>query len=438
MRRTKILAALAVIAVIAGACSNKSANSSPTSAGSQAPVTLTIWHNYGSSNSNAAVLKGMADAFHALHPNISFNIIDQSGQSNYFSLLQASAISKTGPDLAVMWTGLFALKYKAFLQNLKGKVPAADLAKVDPGALKWTADAFDPNNGPYVMPFQDQFYIGFYNKALFAKAGITSVPTDWTELFAACDKLKAKGITPFVYGNGGQPISAEFYPWLDMSYMMIGAFPVDQWLKLYSGATPWTDPAVTGQLSNWAKLKANGCTNPDVLTKTNNVGDFSKGKAAMTVDGTWDTKVYTDALGTDVAAFSPPFSDSPIKGVVQFAGDGLGMMNYSKNQDAAAQFLDFMTTDQAVKIVNDGGLIPAIVGTPTSNPVNQEMLDMVAQQGMTAYPMLDNVIQGDVVDAGTKDLPSVLNGTISPDKAAADLKAAWDGLSADQKGSTYP
>ena len=115
------------------------------------------------------------------------------------------------------------------------------------------------------------------------------------------------------------------------------------------------------------------------------------------------------------------------------------MMNYSKNQDAAAQFLDFMTTDQAVKIVNDGGLIPAIVGTPTSNPVNQEMLDMVAQQGMTAYPMLDNVIQGDVVDAGTKSLPSVLNGTISPGQGGGRSEGRLGRpFCRSKKGSTYP
>jgi ABC-type glycerol-3-phosphate transport system substrate-binding protein len=437
VRRARLLAAVAVMAVIVVACSSGGGSTTSSTPGSAAPVTLTIWHNYGQSNSNITVVNGLAAAFHALHPNITINVVDQSG-ANYFSQLQAAAISKTGPDLAVMWTGLFALKYKAFLANLQGKVPTADLAKVDPGALKWTADKFDPASGPFVMPFQDQFYIGFYNKALFTKAGITAVPSDWTELFAACQKLKAAGITPFVYGNGGQPISAEFYPWLDMSYMMIGALPVDQWLNLYSGATPWSDPAVTGQLANWAKLKSLGCTNQDVLTKTNNVGDFSKGKAAMTVDGTWDTKVYTDALGADVAAFIPPFSDSPIKGVVQFAGDGFGMMNYSTHQTEAAQFLDFMTTDQAVKIVNDGGLIPAIVGSTTSNPVNQQMLDFAGKQGMTAYPMLDNVIQGDVVDAGTKSLPSVLNGTISPTKAAADLMAAFQGLSADQKGTTYP
>ena len=67
-----------------------------------------------------------------------------------------------------------------------------------------------------------------------------------------------------------------------------------------------------------------------------------------------------------------------------------------------------MTTKQAAAIINAAGLIPAINGTSTSNPVNQEMLNFVSKDGMTAYPMLDNVVQGNVVNIGSKFLPSVL------------------------------
>ncbi len=121
-----------------------------------------------------------------------------------------------------------------------------------------------------------------------------------------------------------------------MSYMMIGAHPVTNWQQLYSGQIPWTSAANEAQLTQWAKLKSNGCTNSDVLTKTDNLGDFESGKAAMMVDGTWDTQKFTSALGSKVAAFVPPFSDSPIKGVVDFAGDGLSMTNYSQHQAAGA------------------------------------------------------------------------------------------------------
>lgn len=434
MRRWKVLAAVAAVALVATACGSSGGGGS--SGSTSGPVTLTIWENYGTEQ-NATALKNLAKAFHQLHKNVTVNVVSQPAD-NYFALLQAAAVSKTGPDLAVMWTGLFTLQYKDFLANLKGKIPAADLARIDPDALKWTSDHFDSANGPYVIPLENQFYIGFYNKAAFSKAGVTSVPTDWSQLFTACQKLKKAGYLPLTYGNGGQPLGAEFYPWYDMSYMMIGAHEVTNWQQLYSGQIPWTSAANQAQLAAWAKLKSAGCTNSDVLTKTDNLGDFESGKAAMIVDGTWDTQKFTSALGSKVAAFVPPFSDTPIKGVVDFAGDGLSMTSYSQHQAEALQFLEFMTTTQAAHIINAAGLIPAINGVSTSNPVNQQMLNFVSQDHMTAYPMLDNVVQPNVVNTGSKELPSVLNGSISPKSALSSMQSTFGQLPSDQRGTSYP
>jgi ABC-type glycerol-3-phosphate transport system substrate-binding protein len=433
VRRWTLVAGVAVAAMLAAtACSSSSGGSSSSSG----PVTLTIWENYGTEQ-NATALKNLAAAFHKQHPNVTVNVVSQPA-TNYFALLQAAAVSKTGPDLAVMWTGLFTLQYKEFLTNLQGKVPASALARIDPDALKWTSNDFNPSNGPYVIPLENQFYIGFYNKADFAKAGVTSVPTDWNQLFAACQKLKAAGYTPMTYGNGGQPLGAEFYPWYDMSYMMIGSYPVSQWQKLYSGQIPWTSPAVSAQLSTWSKLKSSGCTNSDVLTKTDNLGDFESGKAAMMVDGTWDTQKFTSALGDKVAAFVPPFSNTAIKGVVDFAGDGLSMTTYAKHPTQATQFLTFMTTPQAGAIVNAAGLIPAIKGMSTSNPVNQQMLNFVSQDHLTAYPMLDNVVQPEVVTTGSKVLPSVLNGSMTPSAALQNMQTTFGQLPSTARGTSYP
>ena len=432
MRRWRLAAAAVLVAGLAAGCSSGGGSGGSASSG---PVTLTIWHNYGTEQ-NATALQNLAKAFHKAHPNITVNVVSQPA-TNYFAQLQAAAISKTGPDLAVMWTGLFTLQYKSFLANLKGKVPAADLARIDPDALKWTSNGFDAANGPYVIPLENQFYIGFYNKQAFQKAGVASVPTDWSQLFAACKKLRAAGYTPMTYGNGGQPLGAEFYPWYDMSYMMIGSYSVAQWQNLYSGKIPWTASANAAQLAQWSKLKSSGCTNSDVLTNTNNLGQFETGKAAMMIDGTWDTQKFTQALGTKVAAFVPPFSDSPIKGVVDYAGDGLSEMTYAKHPAEATEFLQFMTTPQAAKIINAAGLIPAIKGTSTSNPVNQEMLNFVSQDHMTAYPMLDNVVQPNVVSTGSKFLPSVLNGSISAKQALQNLQTTWTQLPADSRGSSY-
>jgi len=433
VRGWKLMAAAAGVTLLAAACSSGGGGGGGGT--SSSPVTLTIWHNYGTEQ-NATALQNLAKAFEKLHPNVKVTVVSQPA-TNYFAQLQAAAVSKTGPDLAVMWTGLFTLQYKDFLVNLKGKIPASALARIDPNALKWTSNGFNAANGPYVIPLENQFYIGFYNKSAFKKAGVTAVPTDWSQLFAACKKLKAAGYTPLTYGNGGQPISTEFYPWYDMSYMMIGSYSLSQWQQLYSGHIPWTSPTSVAQLGNWSKLHSAGCTNSDVLTNTKNLGQFETGKAAMMVDGTWDTQKFTNALGSKVAAFVPPFSSTPIKGVVDFAGDGLSEMTYAQHPQQAQQFLEFMTTSQAAQIINAAGLIPAILGTSTSNPVNQEMLNFVSQDHLTAYPMLDNVVQPDVVTTGNKFLPSVLNGTISVQQALQNLRTTLGQLPASNRGSSY-
>ncbi|HEY5103503.1 MAG TPA: extracellular solute-binding protein [Acidimicrobiales bacterium] len=401
-------------------------------ASASAKTTLTLWQNYGTEQ-NAVATTNLVKAFEKLNPTISIKIVAQPG-TNYFQLLQSAAVSGNGPDLAVMWTGIYDLQYASYLVNLKGNVPAADLAKME--GMQWEAPNFDATKGAYVMPLETQFYIGFYNKSLFKKAKITSVPTDWAQLLADCKLLKAIGVQPIVYGNGGQAISTEFYPWYDMSYLMIGAHSLTSWKNLYDGATPWTSPTNVAQLSKWAQLQKAGYTNSDVLTNTANIQQFEKGKAAMMVDGTWDTQQYTSTMGTNVAAFVPPYSITPIKGVVEYPGDGFAVTKYSKNKTDAFKFLDFMTTTQAGNIINKAGLIPDIKGLTTTNPVNQEMLNFVTKDHMTPYPMMDNYIQVNVGNAADKVLPAVLANQQTPLSALQNMAQAWQQLPASQRSKT--
>jgi raffinose/stachyose/melibiose transport system substrate-binding protein len=427
MRRKSLLAGAIALAL---AATGVGINAQSASA---AGTTITIWHNLGTTQ-NAEAVKALTSAYTKANPSVTFKLVDQPGD-NYFALLQAAAVSKKGPDLALMWTGLFALQYKSYLQNLKGKVSDAALARE--GSLSWSSPNFDEKNGPYVMPLDRQFYIGFYNKAAFKKAGLAKVPTTWDELYSACGKLKSAGYTPLVYGNGGQSLGALYYPWYDASYIAIGQSSVSGLRDLYSGKNQWDSKANLDSYGKYAALKSKGCTNTDVLTKTNNVEDFIGGKAAMIIDGTWDTQKFTDAMKTNVAAFVPPFSDKPIKGVVEFAGQGLAMTNYSKNQAAASKFLEFMTTDAAAKILDGVGLIPNITGSATTNSVNQQMLGFAASQGFARYPMLDNVLQGDVVDAGNKIIPAILGGKTKAADGLKQMAQVWKALPAAKRGASY-
>ena len=432
MRRIGLSIAVVVASIVLAGCGGSSSSGSGGS-GSSAPVTLTLWHNYGTEQ-NATATQNLVKAYEKLHPNVTIKVVSQPAD-NYFALLKTAAISHTGPDIAVQWTGLFTLQDINYLQKLTGLVPQSALDKMK--GMQWMSADLSSAGPAYVMPLEDQFYIGFYNKKDFQKAGVSSVPQTWDELNAACSKLKAAGFTPLVYGNGGQSLGTEFYPWYDSSYLMIGQFSVDQWKGLYDGTIPWNSSQVSSQFDHWAQLEKSGCTNSNVLTTTNNIQQFMSGKAAMIVDGTWDTQKFTDAMGSNVAAFVPGFSDSPIKGVVEYPGDGFSIMNYSPHKQQAADFLAFIASPEGVKAVNDAGLIPDVVGSTTSNPVNQQMLDFAASQGYTRYPMLDNVTQGNVVNTGNKFLPSVLAGKISVADALNQMNSTWQQLPASQRGTSY-
>ena len=404
------------------------AASAGASAATLAPAKLTLWHNCGT-EANAKATDALVKAFEAKNPGVTIEVVSQPAD-NYFDLLQAAAISKTGPDIATQWTGLFDLKYKDYLQPLNDLVPMADLKKMK--GIEYSSINFNPDDGVLVVPLDLQFYNGFYNKDLFTKAGIATFPTTWDELFTACDKLKAAGITPMTYGTGGQALGGGFYPWYDVSYLMMYLAPKD-WAKLYSGEIPWTDPAVQAQFDKWVSLFTKGCTNTDVLTNQDSIAQFETGQAAMTMEGTWNIAEFQEKMGDTVGVFVPPFSDTPIKGVVEYSGDGFALTNYSKNQVQAAAFLAFLASDEGQTIIAANGIIPTKEGFTSDQRMAKDLLSYAATQGFTRYPMIDNVIQPEVGDTGTKVLNAAFGGSMSVKDALTNMQQALDGLPAESK-----
>ena len=131
-------------------------------------------------------MQNLATAFEAANPNVTVSLVSQPGD-NYFALLKAAAISKTGPDLAVQWTGLFTLQNKSYLQNLKGLIPdARPGARIDP-------DALVDEQLRRQRPVRDRSRISSTwasttREEAFSKAGGVDVPATWNDLFAACTR----------------------------------------------------------------------------------------------------------------------------------------------------------------------------------------------------------------------------------------------------------
>jgi raffinose/stachyose/melibiose transport system substrate-binding protein len=429
-RWLKIAASAAVGAVLAA---SGAVASLPAEAAAHDPVTLTLWENYGT-ESEATATVDLARAFEKLHPDIKIKVVSQPA-SNYFSLLQAAAISKTGPDLAVMWTGLFALQYKDFLLNLNPYIPLSQLERFN--GIQWASNNFNPKDGVLVVPLENQFYIGFYNKAMFRKAGIKAPPRTWSELYQDCRLLKKAGFLPMLYGAGSQNLGAEFYPFYDFSYMMIGQYPLSSWKRLYSGQIPWTSPAIVAQVNRWVQLYKDGFTNKDVLTNINSLGEFEQGKAAMLIKGNWDLSVLQQKMGSNLGVFLPPYSEKPIHGVVQFPGDGFSVTSYSQHKPQAILFLKFLMTPEAQEIEARDGLIPDLKGFTTKNALANAMLAFAAKDHDTAYPMLDNVIQPEVVSAAAKELDAAFGGATSVRQALLNMQETLQQLPASRRGTSY-
>jgi len=390
--------------------------------------TITIWHNYGT-EVNTTALTAVVAAFEKAEPGITVKLVSQPAD-NYFALLTAASISHKAPDIAVMWTGLFALKYAYLLADLRPLLPAQPLSQMK--GLAWASEDFDPTKKLYVLPLEDQFYIGFYNKALLSKAGLDAPPRDWSELAAACTKLRAAGITPMLYGSDSQALSSEFYPFYDLSYLMAGIYPVSAWTGFANGKIPWTTPAVEAQVQKWANLHKTGCTNPNVLTATDILTKFNQGQAGMIVDGNWNLQQLYDKLGANLGAFPLPYSDGPIKGVVEMPGDGLSILKSSQNKKDAAAFLTFLMSGQAQTILSKTGLVPAREGYPASNPLYAGLLGL-ASNGFTVYPMIDNVIQDPLVDTGQRVLTAAFAGQMTVPAAMQKMQDSWNNLPAAQK-----
>jgi raffinose/stachyose/melibiose transport system substrate-binding protein len=409
-KRSKLTGGLSLLAAagLALAACGTSTNSGSSSGANK--ITLTFWENYGTQLSLLNTAKNLIKAYEKLNPNVTIKMVSQPA-NNYFALLQASAISHTGPDLAVMWTGLYLPPYASILANLRPYISQATFNNIE--GLQWGAQNFDGSSAILAMPVDAQFYMGFYNKKDFAKAGITQIPQTWTQLYAACTALKKVGITPIVYGSASASYTGEFNPWYDFSYLMIGALKPAQWAGLYNGTIAWNSPTVQAQLGRWHEMFLKGCVNTDALTDSNNLGQFVSGKAAMTTDdGSWDVGQFTQQMGSNVGAMVPPFSVAPQHGVVYFPGDAISVMKQSPNIAAAAKFLAFMDSPAGAVQIAAAGLIPDIKNFKSTNPLNSQMLGFVTS-GYTVYPMLDNVTQPEIVNVGYQVLPALLVGQTS-------------------------
>jgi len=155
------------------------------------PVTLT--YLVDDSEANQATAKALADAYMALHPNVTITVESRPGGTEGDNIVKTRLA--TGEMTDVFWYNSGSL-----LQALNPSETLVDLSS-EP-FIGNIVESFIPtvsqNNEIFGVPSQTAMGGGIlYNKQIYADLGL-SVPTTWAEFEANNEAIAAAGITPVI------------------------------------------------------------------------------------------------------------------------------------------------------------------------------------------------------------------------------------------------
>lgn len=168
-------------ATTAPAGTNASASSEP----SQEPVTLkwALWDWEAT-----AYYKPLIEAYQKEHPNVTIEYVDL-GSTDYMTMLSTQLSG--GADLDILTIkdipGYSNLVKQNHLEPLKGFMGTNS---IDPALYGGTVEQIEVNDEVYALPFRSDFWIVYYNKDLFDKAGVEYPSNDMT--FDQYDELARK------------------------------------------------------------------------------------------------------------------------------------------------------------------------------------------------------------------------------------------------------
>ncbi|HEX8970927.1 ABC transporter substrate-binding protein [Oryzihumus sp.] len=378
----------ALLATAACGSSSGSASGAPTPDG-KPKGTLNIL--VSSATGSDAGFQAVNKAFMAKYPSVKVNFSSVPNE-NY---AQAHASRLTAGSIDVGLAGPVQLPSYVPSSNEGDDARMADQG----GYLDLTSQPFMKKFNPtvldqikykgknYTVPTGLSYYSGmFYNKKIFAENGI-QVPTTWTELMAACQKLKAKGIVPL--GIGGKDSAG-----LNMLGVVQTLYPTAQAKEdlakgLYAGSVKLDQGKQLEVLQKVQQLYSYAEPNFAGVSYPTMTADFVNGKFAMMSDGTWNTTTIQQAGGSklDFGYFPLPASDNAadnkyLGGKVELT---LAIPSNAKNRTAAIDYLDFFTNNYQL-FDDKAGFAPSVEGAK-SNPFYAQ----IAQYTGTFQPAWDTI-----------------------------------------------
>ncbi|MFF0890453.1 ABC transporter substrate-binding protein [Streptomyces sp. NPDC003456] len=317
--------------------------------GGSADVTLElVAADYGDSaaNSSKKYWEELAEEYEADHPDVDIDVSVYSWK-DVDREVKERVEAGDPPDLAQI--GAYAD------HAARGRLYKADellSIPVQADFLGQLATAGQVNGIQYGMPFASSTRVLFYNKSLFAKAGITP-PETWDELAGDAAKLKAKGVKyPYALPLGPEEAQAETMQWMlggGGGYTdTAGSYGIDSpdnigtftWLKDELVGKGLTGPVPPGKLNRAAAFAA-----------------FAEGEVGM-LTGHPSLMKIAEKKGVDYGMVPLPGKDGRSRSTLGVA-DWMMAFRENGHRDQAGDFLNFVYSEKNVlKFSREYDLLP--------------------------------------------------------------------------------
>ncbi len=321
------------------------------------------------------------------------------------------------PDLAAWQPTSSELAPLQPSKNLLPMTGAPWLSKIDPSIRDVTG--FDGKTRYGALITSPSLMGVYYNKQVFAKYGITSVPKTYDEMVADAKKIKAGGGVAFEEAGGDQ-----WPTQYGVQVQLSEASKAGLWTRINTNEEQFTSPTILDAIKRYQSLFTQGLENPDYKTTTfvQQSAALLSGKAAMA------TQVNALVLQMQQTASTAQIDKAigwfPISGSGDLAmnipdnKNGIVVFNTgdAKREAAAKQFLNFwMTTGykgyiDALKTVS----IEPAVATPAGVP--QVVTTISKSVGGSAGSMQSDAIANPDLYI---NLANMLHGTETPQQVAA-------------------
>lgn len=328
------------------------------------PVTLRILTRWTGTDSMTPLLQEIKSSFEEKYPWITIQDDSVNEESAYLNVLNTAIATGDMPNIFYIPTVMGGLEY-AKSGILMDVSPLFEDKEWYEGFNEGVFSAFDFSDmgveGYYGVPFSVGVEGIYYNKKLFAQAGIDKVPETMEEMYDAIDKLKAIDVVPFAVGADETWRAGHILNW--MTYKTAG---VQKTIDIGLREAKWTDPEMVQSLQNYLDLKNAGAfqDNYEGVTYEEEQNLFFSGKAAMDLNGTWFMGNCADSeIADDIGIFAPPYfkdkQDLASNGIIYPQAFCLDGTCDGAEKEAQILFIKHMTSKEfESRMANEVNLLP--------------------------------------------------------------------------------